>query len=1339
MNINKTNKTHRYLSLLLVFAMVFCMLPLGVFADGEASAEPTKVSVNITAQSGSFFEHGPWFNLEVSSDTAENYGYTDSVKDGVSALDALVTIHEEMYAPNFKNDELKTSYLNVNENGYITTIFRQKTSANGFVLNGGYPNDGTVSQFGGYNGTTVTTQALKNNDTVEFFTYQDTSGWSDQLAWFNKDGVYASEVTGVKSSNVKLNLKTLSYMGGYLYKTPEDLRAAGSNGAGIQLAYVDVAESEVNEAITNIDGAVTDNDGNVTLTLPDTAGTYYLTAKRDGTLNPLVMSLTKVTVIEESAADCITVPSDAKLFVGQKDGSKHYIPFIEINSMSYKTDGDNTSYYFNFTDRKSYNYRISGEEYVTYGGTFTRAKGKKTVFSVTEDQLKPENKTAKTIDRDTNSNGGNNVADIYLALNSETETTANVNSNGYLKLAKDDTYQIVSLRNWEAVNTDTGNYFIEPDYHYEVIDANGNSSDVAEVDENGVLTAKNNGTAIVLVTYDAMTLDHGKGNQYTGFYGAIWPENTGVFVISVSDDVQESGIETGITLNKGENTKTNKVAEDKLDYEHDVIYYTGETGSYNFTPVTENVTVAVANPVVTETKLSYSGFNTVDKNDDNSYTVSLKEGKNIVKVEKDGKAEYQIITAKKVSVTVNAGEEVNPGDTITVTFDKLYHPVNKLAGVYNMEAAAVYTKVDGYDGKMVGGAKAQYNFASKAEAKVINKTATASIEIVESEWGDYNKFVYDQGEDIVVPADYKYDTFTLSGGMFCIGGYGDSCGNHSYVNYVTGKAPNLNADVVLAYIGSLPDIEIPIVATTAELDSISINTENAKTDYYAGDKFDASTVEVTAKYADEKTQIAKNFTVSPEVLTADTKKVIIEYKGKTAEIPVTVTEPKVTKIEVTTPPEKTEYKAGEVFNPTGMVVTATYDNDKKAETFDYSYAPARELATSDTEMTITYTGEHKTDEVTDVKQPITVTAQSGGSSSSSNISVYFTLLGDKKHGDPSNAKNTHTKSKNNLETWISRTKVTVPKNSKVIDVVEKTLGLNGIPFTNKGNYISEIKGLSEMDNGSKSGWMYTLNGKYTDYGVDEQKVTNGDNIVFHYTDDYSLENYSSGSSSSSSSGGSVSGIPSTNKNNGTTDDDKQDTNTDNTDNSTAVDIKNFGDVSEDDWFYTAIEFAIKNNLFKGVSETEFAPEDYMTRAMLVTVMYRLENADSASEENLTNMFTDVPDDEWYTKAVIWASNNGIVNGVTDTEFAPDENITREQMTAIIYRYAKFKGYDTEKLGDISSYTDVSDISDWAEECFRWAIETGIINGTTDSTLSPLETATRAQVATILMRFCGINK
>lgn len=1336
MNINKTNNTHRYLSLLLVFAMVFCMLPLSVFAESEAQLQPTSVNVNITAQTEGAFLCAPQFNVEVSSDTAENYGYEDSV-DGVSALDALVKIHEEIFGEVFTSDN-KDEILAVSETGYIQTIFGAETTASGFVLNGGYPNDGTESQFGGYNGTTVTTQALKNNDTVEFFTYQDTLGWSDQLAWFNKDGEYTSEITGVKSSNVKLNLKTVSYMMGYQYKTPKDLRSAGSNGSGIQLAYMDAEFGTV----TDIEDVITDNDGNVILTLPDTAGTYYLTAKRDGTLNPLVLSITKVTVIEESGADCITVPSNAKLFVGQKDGSKHYIPFIEINALSYKNDGDNTSYYFNFIDRKSYNYRISGEGYVTYGGTFTRVNGKKTVFSVTEDQLKPENKTAKTIDRDITSNGGNNVGDIYLALNSETETTADVNSKGYLKLAKDDTYQIVSLRNWEAVNTATVNYFIEPDYHYEVIDENGNVSDVAEVDENGVLTAKNNGTAIVLVTYDAMTLDHGNGNQYTGFYGAIWPENTGVFVVSVSDDVQESEIETGITLNKGKNTKTNKVAEDKLDYEHDVIYYMGETGSYTFTPATENVTVAVANPVVTETKLTYSGFNIVDKNDDSSYTVPLKEGRNIVKVEKDGKAEYQIITAKSVNVTVNTGEEVNPGDMITITFDKLYHPVNKLAGVYNMEAAAVYTKVDGYDGKMVGGAKAQYNFASKDEAKVINKIATANIETVENEWGDYNKFAYDQGEAIVVPDDYKYDTFTLSGGMFCIGGYGDSCGNHSYINYVTGKAPNLNANVVLAYIGSLPDIEIPIVATTAELDSISVNTENAKTAYYTGDKFDTSTIEVTAKYADQKTQIAKNVTVSPEVLTADTKKVIIGYKGKTAEVPVTVTEPKVTKIEITTPPEKTEYKAGEVFNPTGMVVTATYDNGKTAETFDYSYAPARELATFDKEMTITYIGQHKIGEVVDVKQPITVTAESGGSSSSSNISVYFTLLGDKKHGDPSNAKNTHTKSKNNLESWISRTKVTVPKNSNVIDVVEKALGLNGIPFTNKGNYISEIKGLSEMDNGSKSGWMYTLNGKYTDYGVDEQKVTNGDNIVVHYTDDYSLENYSSGNSSSSSSGGSASGIPSTNKNNGKTDDGKQDTDTD-TDNIPTVDIKNFGDVREDDWFYTAIEFAVKNNLFKGVSETEFAPEDYMTRAMLVTVMYRLENVDSASEEDfiedLTNVFADVPDDEWYTKAVIWASNNGIVNGVTDTEFAPNENITREQMAAIIYRYAKFKGYDTEKFGDISSYTDVSDISDWAEECFRWVIETGIINGTTDSTLSPLEMATRAQVATILMRFCGINK
>jgi hypothetical protein len=138
----------------------------------------------------------------------------------------------------------------------------------------------------------------------------------------------------------------------------------------------------------------------------------------------------------------------------------------------------------------------------------------------------------------------------------------------------------------------------------------------------------------------------------------------------------------------------------------------------------------------------------------------------------------------------------------------------------------------------------------------------------------------------------------------------------------------------------------------------------------------------------------------------------------------------------------------------------------------------------------------------------------------------------------------------------------------------------------------------------------------------------------------------------------------------------------------------------------------------------------MTRAMLVTVLYRLEKAESNGTENT---FTDVPDGEWYTDAVIWAKENGIVNGITETEFAPNDNITREQTVTILYRYAKYKGYDVEVSAELSKFSDMDEISCFAFDAFRWAIESGIINGTSVTTLSPKDTATRAQLAAILMR------
>lgn len=182
--------------------------------------------------------------------------------------------------------------------------------------------------------------------------------------------------------------------------------------------------------------------------------------------------------------------------------------------------------------------------------------------------------------------------------------------------------------------------------------------------------------------------------------------------------------------------------------------------------------------------------------------------------------------------------------------------------------------------------------------------------------------------------------------------------------------------------------------------------------------------------------------------------------------------------------------------------------------------------------------------------------------------------------------------------------------------------------------------------------------------------------------------------------------------------------------------KPYKDVDPSKWYHEAVDYAIANGLMNGVSSTAFAPDGTLSRAMLVTILYRLEGQPAAAGEN---PFDDVADGTWYTDAVIWANANGIVKGFGDGTFLPDANITREQMAAIIYRYAQFKGYDVSKTTDISGYNDASSVSDWALDAMKWANATGLITGRSAKTLAPEGNTTRAEAAAILMRFIENNK
>ena len=178
-------------------------------------------------------------------------------------------------------------------------------------------------------------------------------------------------------------------------------------------------------------------------------------------------------------------------------------------------------------------------------------------------------------------------------------------------------------------------------------------------------------------------------------------------------------------------------------------------------------------------------------------------------------------------------------------------------------------------------------------------------------------------------------------------------------------------------------------------------------------------------------------------------------------------------------------------------------------------------------------------------------------------------------------------------------------------------------------------------------------------------------------------------------------------------------------------IGSFTDVDTDDWFADAVQYMLDNGMMNGVTDTTFGPGTTTTRGMIVTILYRLEG----EPDTTASSFTDVASGMYYADAVAWAQANSIVTGITETIFAPDQAITREQMAAILYRYAQYKGYDVTASNDLSSYTDASRISAYATTAMQWANAEGLITGNTSTTINPTGNATRAEVATILMRFC----
>jgi len=555
----------------------------------------------------------------------------------------------------------------------------------------------------------------------------------------------------------------------------------------------EVSSRESMARVITLGSSVTANRATFLTCSGDTYRTQFIPSESRQTEGYLTTSANATITANTNASKAIpmgytytvTAPAAATVFVGFPDYSGYYFrPFTEILPTDISVDGNNKVYTYTIAGSQACIYRISQSGKTTYASVFTKAASSESLI-ITEDML---NGDPKMVDHNVGSNNGYNVSDVYL----------NINEKGHLNLSSGNKHQIVNIRAWQTNNSITSNLFIEPDYHYTVINEKGKvDNSVVAVNEKGLLTAVGSGTAIVLVTYDAINVASALGGP---FFSAIWPENTGVFVVSV--DGAESGISPNMIINETRNTGTDKVARFNVDAELDVFYYLENEGSYKYTFTPEGVTsIALAQPIVGTNMTTYNAFENVANNGDGSYTVELINGRNIVKLISATGVSYQVLTAKSVTYTVsNASRESDtfePGDKVSVRFNTVYHPNTKLAGIYNMNARIEYDA----NGSTVNSTANQYTFANTEAAQTISAT---------------------------IPADWNTeDDFLFTDGRIRSTAWGDPFGNHRTITLEVGRNPNFTAVMLTGYFGALPDIRISLKGITTNINHTSADSEIA--------------------------------------------------------------------------------------------------------------------------------------------------------------------------------------------------------------------------------------------------------------------------------------------------------------------------------------------------------------------------------------------------------------------------------------------------------------------------------------------------------------------------------
>ena len=505
-----------------------------------------------------------------------------------------------------------------------------------------------------------------------------------------------------------------------------------------------------------------------------------------------LLSLLSATATAADVQFSITYPADASLQLGTKKA--HFVDFVNVEPKDVsEADGIKTATYV-LNSGQVYNYRTSREGELTLAGYFTPNANAASNPTIAFDVADYRQASPSLVNHDVTANKGYETGDIFL----------NVNEKGFLKMKSGDMFRSHAMRSWELTDNVVNNYFIEPDFHYAVIGLDGSPAEnILQISQApgsawAEVQAIGKGTAIVLVTYDAIALNYYSGTKKNDFlggsvWGAIWPENTGVYIVTVDED--DAAINPEFIVNEDYNQETKKLAGKYVDAEHDVFYYVEGTAGYSLTFSTGGAkSVELAYPLIGERSATYTGFSTdgVTVNGDGTATVMLKEGRQIVRMtDYAGNATYQVLTAKKCTMTVaNASRPdsriFQPGDKVEVQFSGLRHPANKLAGIYNMSAYVCYN--GGPNGSSLIGSSNQYTFGSASAAQLVKATIPDDIDVEQQ------------------------PVFSLTEGCLQVSGFGDPIGNHRNTSYTDGRSPNFNAIAHQTYFGALPDVKINLTA-----------------------------------------------------------------------------------------------------------------------------------------------------------------------------------------------------------------------------------------------------------------------------------------------------------------------------------------------------------------------------------------------------------------------------------------------------------------------------------------------------------------------------------------------